>query len=232
MTNSTGTIVWQQSFDPYGLPTTIINTTAGDFGYCGYYVHSRSGLNLTRTRAYSASLGRFINRDPIEEAGGVNLYAYVANDPVEWSDPSGHNPLAGLLVGLSPEGAAALAGALTALGIAGNWLQNNAQQLGKNIGDFMNQMGKNRADKDQEREEKRGKAAKPKKCDRKPNYQNTPQGQQAQNAQAEAAKQAAEQATGQEMTPDQERQFHDNISHQDLGFEDLVGEATRILNGN
>jgi RHS repeat-associated protein len=89
MTNSSGTIVWQQSFDPYGVPTTLVNTTSADFGYAGYYVHQRSGLNLTATRAYSASLGRFINRDPIGESGGVNLYGYVDGNPISFADPSG-----------------------------------------------------------------------------------------------------------------------------------------------
>jgi RHS repeat-associated protein len=89
MTNSAGTIVWQQSFDPYGNPTTIVNTTPADFGYAGYYLHNRSGLNLTRTRAYSASFGRFINRDPIEEEGGINLYGYVGNNPITFTDPFG-----------------------------------------------------------------------------------------------------------------------------------------------
>jgi hypothetical protein len=52
-------------------------------------MHSRSGLNLTETRAYSANLARFISRDPIEEVGGVNLYGYIENDPINDSDPSG-----------------------------------------------------------------------------------------------------------------------------------------------
>src|SRR5688572_16266204 len=60
--------------------------------YAGYYVHSRSGLNLTRTRDYSANLGRFISRDPIEEEGGLNLYAYVDNDPINLIDPDGLFP--------------------------------------------------------------------------------------------------------------------------------------------
>lgn len=52
-------------------------------------MHSHSGLNLTRTRAYSANLGRFISRDPIGERGGVNLYGYVGGNPVSLTDPSG-----------------------------------------------------------------------------------------------------------------------------------------------
>jgi RHS repeat-associated protein len=92
MTNSSGTIVWQQSFDPYGVPTTLVSTTPADMGYAGYYLHQRSGLNLTRTRAYNASLGRFINRDPIGLSGGVNLYGYVGGNPISFADPMGWAP--------------------------------------------------------------------------------------------------------------------------------------------
>ena len=40
-------------------------------------------------RAYSPSLARFITRDPIEEAGGVNLYCFVNNNPVSYWDVLG-----------------------------------------------------------------------------------------------------------------------------------------------
>ena len=40
-------------------------------------------------RAYSTSLARFITRDPIEEAGGVNLYCFVNNNPVSKWDMLG-----------------------------------------------------------------------------------------------------------------------------------------------
>jgi hypothetical protein len=40
---------------------------------------------ISGQRYYSPSLGRFINRDPIEEQGGLNLYAFVRNDAVnQW----------------------------------------------------------------------------------------------------------------------------------------------------
>gem|GEM_PF-4361485 len=48
-----------------------------------------SGLYLTLSRFYSGSQGRFINRDPIEEEGGTNLFAYVANEPLTFADPMG-----------------------------------------------------------------------------------------------------------------------------------------------
>jgi len=52
-----------------------------------------SGLNLTVNRVYNASLGRWINRDPIDEVGGINLYAYVSNNPICLTDLAGTDAL-------------------------------------------------------------------------------------------------------------------------------------------
>jgi RHS repeat-associated protein len=90
MTDQSGNVVAEYGYDPYGRQIRIGGTGPdADFGYAGIYVHQRSGLNLTPYRAYSSSMGRFLNRDPIEESGGVNLYGYAANDPVNRADPSG-----------------------------------------------------------------------------------------------------------------------------------------------
>ena len=42
-----------------------------------------------RARYYDSELGRFINQDPIGLRGGMNLYAYVGNNPLNFVDPSG-----------------------------------------------------------------------------------------------------------------------------------------------
>jgi RHS repeat-associated protein len=89
MSDNSGVLQAQYAFDPFGRVTKLSEVVPADFQYARYYLHSRSGLNLTRTRAYSGSVGRFINRDPIEEEGGVNLFAYVTNDPVSFVDPLG-----------------------------------------------------------------------------------------------------------------------------------------------
>jgi RHS repeat-associated protein len=58
-------------------------------------MHQPSGLYFTANipgwngREYDAGTGRWLSRDPIEEAGGINLYDYVANDPVDQTDPLG-----------------------------------------------------------------------------------------------------------------------------------------------
>ena len=46
----------------------------------------QSGLIYYSFRYYSLSLGRFLNRDPLGEAGGSNLYGFVENDPVNGWD--------------------------------------------------------------------------------------------------------------------------------------------------
>ena len=56
------------------INNTILWNTRRLDGLTGYYLY--------KYRHYSAELGRWPGRDPIEEEGGVNLYAFVGNDPV------------------------------------------------------------------------------------------------------------------------------------------------------
>lgn len=84
-----GNVVARYDYDAYGRRTLVAGTDLADFGYTGHYVHKPSGLHLALYRAYDADLGRWLNRDPIGEAGGINLYGYVGNDPVNKIDPFG-----------------------------------------------------------------------------------------------------------------------------------------------
>jgi hypothetical protein len=59
-----------------------------------------AGLYYVRARWYDAGMGRFISEDPIGLAGGINNYAYAANDPVNLSDPTGLRPCGAESVGL------------------------------------------------------------------------------------------------------------------------------------
>jgi len=51
-----------------------------------------TGLYYVRARWYDPFLGRFVSEDPIGIAGGINLYGYALNDPVNRRDPSGLCP--------------------------------------------------------------------------------------------------------------------------------------------
>jgi RHS repeat-associated protein len=91
LVDSSGNVAGAESYDPYGRVTQTQGSLSSDFQYAGYYYHAPSGLNLTVHRAYSSVLGRLLNRDPIQELGGVNLFAYVRNNPTNLNDPDGTN---------------------------------------------------------------------------------------------------------------------------------------------
>lgn len=58
--------------------------------YTARELDTESGLYLYRARYYDPQTGRFLNEDPIGLAGGdQNLYAYVFDDPINNTDPSG-----------------------------------------------------------------------------------------------------------------------------------------------
>jgi RHS repeat-associated protein len=48
-----------------------------------------SGLTIAVRRFYGSNLARWINRDPIEEMGGLNLYGYILNEPTTKTDSTG-----------------------------------------------------------------------------------------------------------------------------------------------
>lgn len=97
LTNSSGAVVERYAYDSYGEPRI---TDAADnprassalgnrFLFTGREWDSESGLYHYRTRAYSPTLGRFLQRDPIGYTAGPNLYTYVDNNPLNFTDPLG-----------------------------------------------------------------------------------------------------------------------------------------------
>lgn len=84
------TVAARYDYDPYGRRTLTSGTDIANFGYAGLYAHKGSGLNLAVFRAYDADLGRWLSRDPIGMRGGMNLYAYVSNNPVRFVDTLGY----------------------------------------------------------------------------------------------------------------------------------------------
>jgi len=89
MTDNSGSVRARYDYTPYGAPTKISGDLDSDFLFTGHFFHASSGLHLALYRAYDAELGRWLSRDPIGEERGLNLYVYVASDPVNLWDPFG-----------------------------------------------------------------------------------------------------------------------------------------------
>jgi RHS repeat-associated protein len=86
-TNSSGGIVSQTVYDPFGGSSSVNST---NFGFTGQRFDPETGLYFCKARHYSPSIGRFLQPDPIGYDGGdLNLYGYVNNDPLNSFDPLG-----------------------------------------------------------------------------------------------------------------------------------------------
>ena len=89
--SSTGAVTSSDLYDTYGARTsTAAQTDPFEYeGQFGYFTDAETGLLLCTHRFYDPAAGRFVTRDPIGYDGGINLYGYTGNNPVNESDPDG-----------------------------------------------------------------------------------------------------------------------------------------------
>jgi len=121
--SESGATAAQYTYDPYG---NIIESSGSladvfSFGFSTKYHDRETGMVGYKRRFYRPDLGRWLNRDPIEEDGGENLYAFCVNNPILYFDVFGES-----FWGYFVDAAKTLSGALTmaagfTLGVTVGW---------------------------------------------------------------------------------------------------------------
>ena len=91
LVTSDGAIAERNSYSPFGSlqDEASLSTHGNPLGFTGRRWDAESGLWHYRARAYSDHLGRFLQRDPLGTIDGINMYAYVGNNPLRFTDPLG-----------------------------------------------------------------------------------------------------------------------------------------------
>ncbi len=87
------------TYSAYGMPefrdANFVALSSGnssylwDTLYTGRQHDTETDLQYSRNRYYHPVIGRFISRDPIGYRGGINLYEYVGDDPIIYTDQNG-----------------------------------------------------------------------------------------------------------------------------------------------
>ena len=90
--NGSGQVVNRYTYTPWGEVASAHETVVQPLGYMARENDPVTGLYYVRARWYAAHLGRFVSEDPIGLEGGLNVYAYVGNSPLNGTDPSGLEP--------------------------------------------------------------------------------------------------------------------------------------------
>jgi RHS repeat-associated protein len=89
MTDEKGNIVWSATYKAWGeARITVKEGYKNPLRFQGQYFDHETGLHYNRYRYYDPKIGRFISKDPIGLAGGLNPHVYAPN-PVVWVDPLG-----------------------------------------------------------------------------------------------------------------------------------------------
>jgi len=93
LTNDSQGVAWKAVYTPFGGAVPSIQTVENPFRFPGQYYDSETGLHYNYFRYYNPQTGRYITPDPIGLEGGINLFSYVAGNPITLTDRSGLDPI-------------------------------------------------------------------------------------------------------------------------------------------
>jgi len=90
LTDSTNTVVWEGYYKPFGEAEVNPNSSiVNNFRFPGQYYDAETGLHYNYHRYYDPGTGRYLRPDPIGLVGGINLFTYLENNPLNKTDPFG-----------------------------------------------------------------------------------------------------------------------------------------------
>src|SRR5262249_15457619 len=92
LADATRTLQTPYTFDPFGATAASGASSTNALQFTGRE-NDNDGLYYYRARYYAPSIGRFLSEDPADWRSGVDLYAYVGDNPVNLTDPYGLGPL-------------------------------------------------------------------------------------------------------------------------------------------
>ncbi len=100
ITDASGTAVWEATNKPFGeAEVNSESTMNNNFRLPGQIFDEESGLHYNYFRDYHPGIGRYVEADPIGLKGGINLYVYANNNPVNMVDPRGEFGIPGAVIG-------------------------------------------------------------------------------------------------------------------------------------
>ena len=89
--DETGKVLNRYGYDAWGVSVVCEEQVENRFRYTGEQFDAITQQYYLRARFYNPVIARFTQEDTYR-GDGLNLYAYCANDPVGYVDPSGHQP--------------------------------------------------------------------------------------------------------------------------------------------
>jgi RHS repeat-associated protein len=87
--NSAQAVVAAYRYDPFGVRLNQTGSLLQPYGFSTKRYDAALGMIHYEARKYWPAIGTWDSRDPLGEAGGLNLYVFVGNNPVNWVDPWG-----------------------------------------------------------------------------------------------------------------------------------------------